>query len=58
MTKKNQEKSYEKPELKNLFNDLQSAVGQCAGGITDSVACTGGVNPGFGDICVGGTMFE
>jgi len=54
MTKKNQEKRYEKPELKTLLSDLQSAVGQCVGGFGDSGGCGGGTSPA-GQFCSGGT---
>ena len=42
MTKKDKMMRYEKPELKTLFNDLETAMGACAGGIGDSQSCSGG----------------
>lgn len=54
MTKKDNMR-YEKPELKTLFNDLEAAMGACAGGIGDSTLCSGGVSAK--GVCSGGTGF-
>jgi hypothetical protein len=55
MTKKDKMMRYEKPEVKTLFNDLETAMGACAGGIGDSTLCSGGVSAK--GTCSGGTGF-
>lgn len=54
MTKKNQEKRYEKPELKTLFNNLRAAMGACLGGGGNTLGDCGGGGGAVGGSCGGG----